>query len=261
LFLESDRRSETPDHVRRKTDPPSCRQWGIIAVQLHVFQHVPFEGLGSIQTWADQAELETRITRLFRSEPFPLRSEVTHLIVMGGPMGVHDHTSFPWLAEEKRFMRDIIDAGKSVLGICLGAQLIANALGARVYRNPTPEIGWFPIRKSKEAQSDKIAGFLPSSLEVLHWHGDTFDLPTGARCLAHSDACRHQGFFLDGRVIALQFHLETTPASLEALIENCSAELVESPFIQSADAMRAVGDRFAPNQQIMSALLSQWRAT
>lgn len=227
-------------------------------MRLHIFQHVPFEGLGSIQVWADHAEVTPQVTRFFQNEPLPPLQEVTHLIVMGGPMGVHDHQRFPWLAKEKRFIRDLIDAGKSVLGICLGAQLMADALDARVYKNPAPEIGWFPIHKSREAHSDATAAFLPSSLEVFHWHGDTFDIPNGARCLAHSKACRHQGFYLNRQIVGLQFHLETTPGSLHALIENCSDEIVDSAFIQSANAMRAVTDRFAFNQKVMDALLEQW---
>jgi len=229
-------------------------------MRLHVFQHVPFEGLGSIQGWADAANLATRVTRFFHNEPLPPLPEVTHLIVMGGPMGAHDDHRFPWLAEEKRFIRDAIDAGKSVLGICLGAQLMAAALNTPVYKNPFPEIGWFPIHKSSEARSDETASFLPSSLTVFHWHGDTFDLPRGARCLAHSAACPHQGFYIDRRILGLQFHLETTRESLDALIENCADEIVEGPFIQPSATMRAVTDRFRPNQEVMKALLEQWVA-
>ena len=225
---------------------------------LHVFQHVPFEGLGSIQDWADKAQQETHVTCFFRNDPLPPLPEVSHLIVMGGPMGANDDHRFPWLVKEKRFIRDVIDAGKSVLGVCLGAQLIAAALGARVYKNRFPEIGWFPIHKSRAAQTDATATFLPASLEVFHWHGDTFDLPRQALCLAHSEACRHQGFTLGRRVVGLQFHLETTPESLRALIEHCSDEIVDGPFIQSASAMRAVTDRFEPNQKVMEALLEQW---
>lgn len=229
-------------------------------MRLHVFQHVPFEGPGSIQGWADNANLETRVTRFFRNEPLPPLPEITHLVVMGGPMGANDDRRFPWLTEEKRFIRDAIDAGKSVLGICLGAQLMAAALGAPVYKNPFPEIGWFPIHKSREARSDENASFLPSSLTVFHWHGDTFDLPPETCCLAHSAACPHQGFYIGRRIVGLQFHLETTRESLHALIENCTDAIVGGPFIQPSATMRAVTDRFTPNQKVMKALLEQWVA-
>lgn len=227
---------------------------------IHVFQHVPFEDPAGIRVWAKNAGQVLRTTRFFRNDPLPDPGEITHLIVLGGPMGVHDHAACPWLKAEKRFIREAIAAGRSVLGICLGAQLMASAMGAAVYRNAVPEIGWFPIEKAPEARKDAAAAFLPDALHVFHWHADTFDLPAGARCLAHSQACRHQGFFLDGRVIGLQFHLETTPASLEALIHHCSEELVAGPFIQSAAAMRGEIHRYAPNQQIMAALLTQWMA-
>jgi len=230
-------------------------------MQLYAIQHVPFEELGSIQSWADRTGHDIRIIRPFLGEALPTPKDVTHLIVMGGPMGVHDHDAFPWLAAEKTLIREVIDAGRSVLGICLGAQLMAAALGARVVPNPTPEIGWFPIRKSTDAHPCETADFLPASLEVFHWHGDTFEIPDGAIRLAHSDACRNQGFMRDGRVIGLQFHLETTPDSLEALIGHCAADLVESPFIQTPKAMRSVRDRFAPNQQVMDRLLAQWIAS
>jgi GMP synthase-like glutamine amidotransferase len=229
-------------------------------LRLHAIQHVPFEGLGSIHSWAARTGCEISIIRQFRGEILPAPEEVTHLIVMGGPMGVHDHATFPWLAAEKDLIRRVIDAGRSVLGICLGAQLMADALGARVVPNATPEIGWYPIHKSAEAQSHDMAGFLPAALDVFHWHGDTFEIPDGAICLAHSEACRNQGFIRDGRVIGLQFHLETTADSLQALIDHCSADLVEGPHIQSAGAMYAVKDRFAPNQQVMDDLLSRWIA-
>lgn len=227
-------------------------------MQLFALQHVPFEGLGSIQNWADRRKIDTRLIRVFKNDPLPSPSEVRHAIILGGPMGVHDHHRFAWLQEEKRFIRDLIGAGSSMLGICLGAQLIADCLGAKVYKNRVPEIGWFPIHKSPAVQSDERAAFLPASLDVFHWHGDTFDLPQGAHCLAYSRACRHQGFLLENRIIGLQFHLETTPDSMQALIENCSDELGDGPFVQSAAEMRRVTNRFTPNQQIMEALLQQW---
>jgi GMP synthase-like glutamine amidotransferase len=173
-------------------------------------------------------------------------------------MGTGDMDRFPWLVAEKRILQDAVAAGAAVLGICLGAQLMAEALGARVYRNPHPEIGWFPVHKAPEARDDDAAAFLPASLAVFHWHGDTFDIPSGTQRLAFSEACRNQGFYHGRRLIGLQFHLETTPAGMEALIAHCSDELVDGPYIQPAEAIRAVADRFTPNQAAMQALLEQW---
>jgi GMP synthase-like glutamine amidotransferase len=230
-------------------------------MRLHTFQHVVFENLGSIQTWCDDAGIATHTTRLFANDPLPPLADVRHLVVLGGPMGTGDEDRYPWLSAEKRFIRDAIERGAAVLGICLGAQLMAAALGARVSPNPEAEIGWFPVHKDPQALQDQTAAFLPTTLDVFHWHGDTFELPAGTRRLAYSDACRNQGFYQGRGLVGLQFHLETTPAGMEALITNCGDELAgDRPHVQSAEAMRAVRDRFAPNQETMRALLEQWAA-
>jgi GMP synthase (glutamine-hydrolysing) len=202
-------------------------------MKLHYLQHVPFEGLGMIKDWANARNAELSRTRLFADEKLPAVDTFDWLVVMGGPMGIHDHGGHPWLVAEKEFIKQAINAGKTVLGICLGAQLIADVLGAKVYAGPQKEIGWFPIQRAANAPE-----LLPEELTVFHWHGDTFDLPAGATRLASSAACANQGFIYSGRVVGLQFHMETTPASMEALIENCSGELVDAPCIQTAGQLR-----------------------
>jgi GMP synthase-like glutamine amidotransferase len=228
-------------------------------MRLHAFQHVAFEDLGSIQSWCQKKGIETHTTRFFQNEPLPPLADVTHLVVLGGPMGVGDRAHLPWLEAEMQFIRRVIEAGGAVLGICLGAQLLAAALGARVYRNPEPEIGWFPVHRVSQAHADEATAFLPANLEVFHWHGDTFDLPVGTQRLAYSAACRNQGFYRGRRLIGLQFHLETTRSGVEALLTHCGNELVEGrPYIQSAATIGAVTDRFEPNQTVMRALLEKW---
>jgi GMP synthase (glutamine-hydrolysing) len=202
-------------------------------MKLHWLQHVPFEGLGYIHEWARLHDAEVTCTRLFANESLPDPGDADLIVIMGGPMGVHDREAFPWLVAEKAYIRNAIDSGRRVVGICLGAQLIADVLGARVYAGPQKEIGWFPVRRTGEAH-----GLLPEELTVFHWHGDTFTLPGGAVLIASSEACENQGFLWNGRVAALQFHMETTAVSMEALIKNCGHELVEAPFIQSAGEMR-----------------------
>jgi GMP synthase-like glutamine amidotransferase len=189
-------------------------------VRLHWLQHVPFEGLGCIEPWAAAKAFDISCTRLFADEPLPAIGTFDWLVIMGGPMGIYDLDEHPWLAAEKKFIKSSIDAGKTVLGICLGAQLIADVLGAKVYPGPQKEIGWFPIRRAENAPE-----LIPAELTAFHWHGDTFDLPLGTIRIASSKACRNQGFVYDNRVVALQFHLETTPESMEALIEHCAGEL------------------------------------
>lgn len=222
-------------------------------MKLHWLQHVPFEGLGYIEEWAAARGAERSCTRLFAGEPLPKLDTFDWLIVMGGPMGIHDHDEHPWLVDEKEFIRQSIDAGKTVLGICLGAQLLADVLGAKVYPGPQKEIGWFPIQRSPEAPE-----LIPEQLTVFHWHGDTFDLPENAVQLASSQPGINQGFVYEDRVIGLQFHMETTPDSLNALIENCGHELMDadnSPYIQSAETMRKGLPMISRINQAMECLL------
>ncbi|MCF7847614.1 MAG: type 1 glutamine amidotransferase [Kiritimatiellales bacterium] len=202
-------------------------------MKLHYLQHVTFEGLGIIEKWALDKGAAITCTRLFAGEKLPGIGTFDWLVIMGGPMGINGHDEHPWLGAEKEFIKEAIDSGKTVLGICLGAQLIADVLGAKVYPNAQKEIGWFPIHRSEDAPE-----LLPETIEAFHWHGDTFDLPEGAVRLASSKACRNQGFIYGDRVIGLQFHLETTEASMNALIENCGGELVDAPFIQPLEKMR-----------------------
>jgi GMP synthase-like glutamine amidotransferase len=206
-------------------------------MKVHVFQHVPFEGLASIHAWLADRDAEVTVTRFFEHSPLPDIANLDLVIILGGPMSVNDEKSFPWLTLEKLFIRKAIHYGKAVLGICLGAQLIAKALGANVYPGPYKEIGWHDI----QAVNGPPEFFrFPQVLSVFHWHGETFDLPHGAVHLARSDGCQNQAFQIGKRVIGLQFHLETTPQSVDAMISNCGDELAAGQFIQSAAEMRGV---------------------
>ena len=206
-------------------------------MKVHVFQHAPFEDLGSIRFWLDQRSAEISYTRFFAGDSIPVLDGLDMLIAMGGPMSVNDEAELPWLKAEKRAVRDAIARDIPVLGICLGAQLIASALGARVYRNRVKEIGWFPIQGVTGSGSS--FGF-PSECTVFHWHGETFDLPEGATALARSEACEQQAFQLKQNVIGLQFHPEMTPDSALALVENCRDELIPNAFVQSEAEIRAI---------------------
>lgn len=224
-------------------------------MRAHYLQHVPFEGLGSIEPWLMTAGYEITNTRLFEAGKLPgVDEKIDLLIVMGGPMSVNDENEFPWLPEEKRFVRNAVENGKPVLGICLGAQLIASAMGAKVFPNALKEIGWYPIEGASPADS-AVFGF-PPSIEVFHWHGETFGLPPGATLLASSSACENQAFQLGDSVIGMQFHLETTPASARALVSNCGDELVEGEYIQTAqDILSAPQERYGKINSLMSDIL------
>ncbi len=223
-------------------------------MRAHYFQHVSFEGLGSIEPWLRAAGYEITNTLFFGPAVLPDINEVDLLIVMGGPMSVNNAKAFPWLVQEKQFIRDIIKIGKPVLGICLGAQLIASAMGARVYPNAVKEIGWFPIQGLSSIDNSNFN--FPPSVEVFHWHGETFDLPTGAILLARSEGCENQAFQLGKSVIGLQFHLETTPESARKIISNCRDELVLSQYVQTEEEiLSANSEKYESINQIMNDVL------
>ena len=174
------------------------------------FRHVPFEGLGWIASALAAHQVEVEYADPYREgAPLPDVDGAAGLIFMGGPMSVND--GLPWLRQEEGFIRRAAARGKPVVGVCLGAQLIARSLGARVYRNAVKEIGWFDIRLTPAARDDALFTGLPAQETVFHWHGETFDLPPGAVLLASSDRCLHQAFRLGSNVYGLQFHPEVTP--------------------------------------------------
>ncbi len=205
-------------------------------MNVHILQHVPFEGIGSIEPWLLTRSARITTTRFFESWTLPDVSSLDLVIAMGGPMSVNDEATLPWLAPEKQFIREAIQQGVPVLGICLGAQLIASALGSRVYAGTQREIGWFDIEAVPHPGN---AFTFPKTTPVFHWHGETFDLPPGAVHLARSAACEHQAFQIGTNVIGLQFHLETTPASAASIITHCRAELVPDTFVQSETTLLA----------------------
>ncbi len=224
-------------------------------MKLHYLQHVPFEGLGSIASWAKVLRAQISRTRLFAGEALPSADEIDLLVVMGGPMGVYDERDYPWLIREKEFLKQAIDTGTHILGVCLGAQLIADVLGARVYPNDHKEIGWFPIEGIQAANSSPIENVLSNAGKVFHWHGDTYDLPAGATHLAKSRACKNQAFSVGNRILALQFHLETTPNAARALIDNCGHEIVDAPYIQSPPEILAGQHEFERINRLMAECL------
>ena len=224
-------------------------------MRAHYLQHVPFEGLGSIEPWFEAAGYEITHTRFFESTRLPSVDDVQFLVVMGGPMSVNDEDRFPWLVAEKQFIRRAVGSGKPVLGVCLGAQLIASALGARVYPHHCKEIGWFPV--SAVAADGSGLFCFPPQLDAFHWHGETFDLPSGAVRLARSEGCENQAFQLGRCVIGLQFHLETTPATARELVANGRDELSPGRYVQSeTEILQAAGGRYRSINHLMSEILA-----
>ncbi|MGA2590839.1 MAG: type 1 glutamine amidotransferase [Bryobacteraceae bacterium] len=183
-------------------------------MQVLAFRHAPLEDIGLIRGALERHSIACRYLDLYANpQPVPDLAEVAGLILMGGPMSVND--DLPWLRQEMRAVRDAIQRGIPVLGICLGAQLIARALGAAVYRNPVKEIGWTPLYFAAAAPADPLLSGFSHPETVFQWHGETFDLPDGAEHLAYSDACRNQAFRIHRNVYGFQFHLEVTPEMIE----------------------------------------------
>ncbi|MDF3059272.1 MAG: amidotransferase [Rariglobus sp.] len=202
-------------------------------MKIHWFQHVPFEGLGSIESWLLARGHTLTCTRFYAGEAAPATvDEFDWLIIMGGPMNIYQYRDHPWLRAEKRVIREAAAANKRVLGVCLGAQLIADALGGKVYQNTEKEIGWFPVTAVPEGTGSPF--MFPDETTVFHWHGDTFSLPPGGVWLARSEACEHQAFAIGSRVLGLQFHLEMTAGDVERITAECADELTPAPHVQSA---------------------------
>ena len=204
-------------------------------MRIHYLQHVPSEGPGWIENWAISNGHSISGTRLFANEAFPSVTEIDWLVIMGGPMNIYEHEKHPWLIREKAFLREAIDNKLAVLGICLGSQLIADVLGAKVRRNPEKEIGWFPVEFTSAARS--LFRSMPAEASVFHWHGDTFDLPPGAIHLAASAGCKNQAFLLGDRVIGLQFHIEVTRELVEEMVRSEPDDITKGRFVQSAEEL------------------------
>lgn len=230
-------------------------------MRIRYIQHVPFEGIGAIREWASARGHEIAGTLMF-TEDFPHPGEFEMLVVMGGPMNIHQEREFPWLAEEKRFIRAAIDEGKLVLGVCLGAQLVADVLGGEVVRNEQQEIGWFPVELTVAGEDSAVFGALPARFETLHWHGDTFSVPACATHTARSACTPNQAFeYDDGRVVAIQFHPEATKASWGELVLACGGEIpAEGAWVSSAEEMLKGTERFERNNGYLFALLDAMAA-
>ena len=201
-------------------------------LRIHYLQHAPFEGLGCMEDWAAGHILTA--THCYAGEPMPDSSQLDLLIIMGGPMGAYEETKYPWLKAEKACIREAVREGKKVLGICLGAQLIASALGARVYPHRYKEIGWYPVFPTALDHSREcLHHILLDNPMVFHWHSDTFDLPPDAVNHAYSEACHQQLFTIGHQVMGIQFHFEVRETDIRSMIEQGQEELGVGQYVQS----------------------------
>jgi GMP synthase-like glutamine amidotransferase len=221
-------------------------------MNLHILQHAHCEGPGCIADWARGCGAHISTTHLYRGEKLPDAATVDFLVVMGGPMNIYQDRDHPWLRGERAFIAAHVNAGKPVVGVCLGAQFLADALGSRVVQNPQVEIGCFPVNFTAEARAR--FPFLPASLPMAHWHGETFELPAGALRLATSEACANQGFVHGDNILALQCHPEVTRDDLAEWLK--SFDLGSGSYVQSAETILATPDEiFTDGHALLRKLL------
>lgn len=228
-------------------------------MKAHILQHVPFEGPGYIGTWLSAHDYTLSFTRFYETDyQLPTPESVDVLVVMGGPMGVYDEAIYPWLTAEKAFITRVITAGKNVLGICLGAQLIAACTGATVDKAPLKEIGWFPVQATPASPLwwKELVQSVPA---FFHWHGDRFAIPEGAVDLAYTEGNSNQAFLLGNKVLGLQFHAEVTPADVAEMVKHGREELQKAPFIQNeAEILAAVHHATVVNKMLAELLERVW---
>jgi GMP synthase-like glutamine amidotransferase len=218
-------------------------------LNIHCLQHVAFEGLGCMEEWISRNNHNLTYTHLYNNEALPDVDKIDVLIVMGGEMSIHDEADFPWLKAEKIFIKEAIDANKKVIGICLGAQLISNALGGIVSINEDKEIGWFPVEVV--ASELPILKHVPKVLNVFHWHGETFSIPENAVRLFQSEGCLNQGFLYKDHVLGLQFHFEVTKETMSEMAVAGQDELIEAKYVQSLETILATTQFVEQNNTIM----------
>ncbi|MEM1158640.1 MAG: type 1 glutamine amidotransferase [Verrucomicrobiota bacterium] len=222
-----------------------------------VLKHVPYEGPAMIRDWATAAGCDIAEHHWYQIPQAPT-SLPEHLIIMGGPMNVDDEQAHPWLAAEKVYIRQAIAADIPVLGICLGAQLIAAALGKHVFPNPHQELGWLPLSRTDAASQNPVLSAFPDQLPVFHWHGDTFELPDGATLLGSTEGCINQGFAIE-KCIGLQFHIEISHSVIKELINDTRLPDWSGPYIsQPKDILSGAEYHQASCKDTLFDLLDRW---
>jgi len=189
-----------------------------------IIKHVETEGPGLIKYCLEQEKISYQILELKSGIHLPKLDDFTHIFILGGPMNVYEEDRYPFLKDEDLFIKEAIQRGKSVLGICLGAQLIAKALGAKVFKAPVKEIGWYDVSLTRIGLRDPLFSILPKTFPVFQWHEDTFEIPKAGKLIATSNSIPHQAFRYGEKVYGLQFHIEVTEEMIQEWVETYEEE-------------------------------------
>jgi GMP synthase-like glutamine amidotransferase len=224
-------------------------------MKIHCLVHLDFETLGNIRDWTCEKEHSLSISVPSEKQSYPDPEDIDLLIIMGGLMSVYQEDEYPWLKQEKEFVKSMISCGKAVYGICFGAQMLSEVLGGQVSPNRHREIGWHKVRSLEEFERNSQLFHVQNELTVFQWHGDAFTLPPGCRRLFESEACPEQGFIYGDKVLALQFHPEVDAECVESLLENCSSDLVEGKYISSENEIRGRNDLLENSAHLMFSIL------
>ena len=184
-----------------------------------ILKHAPMEGPGLIEEVLRKQNIPYQIHDLYLNASLPKPEAFSHVIILGGPMNVYEEDQYPFLKKEDLFLKEAIQRGKSILGICLGAQLIAKALGAKVVKAPEKEIGWYEVSLTETGSQDSLFSTLPKTFPIFQWHEDTFEIPSGAKLIVTSYGIPHQAFRYGENTYALQFHIEATEEMIRQWIE------------------------------------------
>lgn len=193
--------------------------------EILIFRHVPFEGPGTLQDELERRRLRYREVNLYEEAAPKNLDGCNGLIIMGGPMNVYEETEYPFLKDEDRLIKEALARKIPMIGVCLGAQLMAKAAGARVTKGKKKEIGWYPLYLTEEAKTDPAFKGLPREIEVFQWHGDTFEIPQRAVRLASSELFPNQAFRVGNNAYAFQFHIEVTAEIIKEWIDINEEEL------------------------------------
>lgn len=225
-------------------------------MRIHILQQDELVVPGTIMAWAGREQVACAVTKVYAGETLPELETFDLLIVLGGRMGAYDDAIYDWLPREKVFLREVVLAGKYVLGICLGAQLLAEVLGGKAYAHTVKEIGWWPVRFVRETSGTLLEG-MSWELPLMQLHGDTFSLPEGAVLYASSEATENQAFIYKERVVGVQFHPEVEPMGLRALV--IADELALGRFVQEPSKFMEDAEKFALSEAVMGQLLQNFK--